>query len=260
MCARDWKYLRLAVILMGLPALFSCADGEALHRIQQSETIKVLTRNNAHCYYTYREKPMGFEYDLAKAFADHLGVELEVITPTWEGLFKNLQEGHGDFIAASLTVTPPRKDVVDFSTVYLTVQQQVIVHKDNHSLGKPEDLAGKTVHVRRGTSYQERLRELQAQGLGVKIQLHDDTPTEELIARVARKEIGITVADSHIALLNRRYYPSVKIAFPIEEPQSLAWAVNKGERALLREINAFFGKIQKSGTFAKIYEKYFAHV
>jgi membrane-bound lytic murein transglycosylase F len=136
----------------------------------------------------------------------------------------------------------------------------VILHKDNHWLRKPEDLAGRTVHVRRGTSYEERLRELQQEGLAVKIQLHDDTPTEELIAMVARKEINVTVADSHIALLNRRYYPSVKIAFPIEEPQQLAWAVKKGERGLLRKINSFFKNIEGDGTFSKIHERYFAHV
>jgi membrane-bound lytic murein transglycosylase F len=258
LCGGGWE--ALLVLLVSFPLLVSCSDGEALNRVNTSGKINLLTRNNAHCYYTYRERPMGFEYDLAKAFAQHLGVELQVATPTWEGLFQNLQEGRGDFIAASLTITPSRENVVDFSTVYLTIQQQVIVHKDNHRLQGKEDLAGETVHVRKGTSYEERLRDLQKEGVDVVIQLHEDTPTEELIAMVARKEIGITIADSHIALLNRRYYPSVKIAFPIAEPQYLAWAVKKGERGLLREINSFFRTIKRNGAFSDIYERYFAHV
>ena len=48
-----------------------------LHKIIKAGQITVITRNSAHCYYTYREEPMGFEYDLAKAFADYLGVELK---------------------------------------------------------------------------------------------------------------------------------------------------------------------------------------
>jgi membrane-bound lytic murein transglycosylase F len=60
--------------------------------------------------------------------------------------------------------------------------------------------------------------------------------------------------------LNRRYYPDIKIAFPIEEPQSLGWGVKKGQKALLDKINEFFRKIEKDGTLAKIYEKYYANV
>ncbi len=77
---------------------------------------------------------------------------------------------------------------------------------------------------------------------------------------VSEKEIEVTVADSNIALLNRRYYPDVKISFPIEEAQSLGWIVAQNEKDLLREINSFFEKIKEDGTFAKIYEKYYANV
>ena len=50
----------------------------ALGRILRTGKITVLTRNNANSYYLYRGQPMGFEYDLAKAFADHIGVRLEL--------------------------------------------------------------------------------------------------------------------------------------------------------------------------------------
>ena len=77
---------------------------------------------------------------------------------------------------------------------------------------------------------------------------------------VAEKEIEVTIADSNIALLNRRYYPDVKITFPIEEAQSLGWIVRQNEKELLKEINNFFEKIKEDGTFAKIHEKYYANV
>ena len=220
----------------------------------------MLTRNNAHCYYTYRDNSMGFEYDLARAFSDYLGVKLKVITPPWEELFDVLNSEEGDFIAASLTITPSREKLVDFSDEYLAIQQQAVIHTQSYQIRKLEDLKGETIHVRRGTSYEERLNELKSEGLGIKIELCEDTPTEELIKMVAEKEIEVTIADSNIALLNRRYYPDIKIAFPIEEPESLGWAVKKGETALQEKINEFFNKIKEDGTFAKIYEKYYANV
>jgi membrane-bound lytic murein transglycosylase F len=203
---------------------------------------------------------MGFEYDLAKAFTNYLGATLTVRTPKWEGMIEELNKGKGDFIAASMTITPSREEEIDFSHGYLSIQQKVILHKDNRKIKKLKDLRGKTIHVRKGTSYEERLRELKEEGLDLKIKLYDDMPTEELIRRVADKEIEITIADSNISLLNRRYYPDIRIAFPIEEPQSLGWAVKKGEKELLNKINDFFETTKANGTFSKIYRKYYANV
>jgi len=257
---QKWRNLFLILILLNLPLLPSCAKETLLEKVKKSGEITVLTRNNAHCYYTYRDNPMGFEYDLAKAFSDHLGVKLKVITPAWEELIEALNSGRGDFIAASLTITPSREQLADFSDEYLTIQQQAIVHASNYRIRELEDLEGETIYVRRATSYEERLDELKAEGLGIKVELHEDTPTEELIRMVAEKEIEVAIADSNIALLNRRYYPDVRIPFPIEEPESLGWAVRKGETALQNEIIKFFKKIRKDGTFAKTYERYYANV
>jgi len=257
---QEWKNLLLILILLSLSILFSCAKKNSLERIKESGEITVITRNNAHCYYTYRDNPMGFEYDLAKAFSDYLGVSLNVVTSHWEKLFDVLNGGGGDFIAASLTITPSREKLIDFSDEYLAIQQQAVIHTSNYKTRKIEDLKGKTIHVRRGTSYEERLNELKGEGLDITIQLHEDTPTEELIRMVAEKEIEVTIADSNVAFLNRRYYPDVKIAFPIEEQQSLAWAVKKREAGLQKAINEFLKKIKEDGTFAKIYEKYYANV
>lgn len=250
----------LILILTVLLFTVSCGKKDALDRIEASGKITVLTRNNAHSYYIYRERPMGFEYDLAKAFSQFLGVKLEVRTPTWEGLIEELPEGKGDFVAASMTITSAREKIVHFSESYLAIQQQVILHKYNNRINKIEDLEGKTVHVRRGTSYEERLNELNLEGMQINIKTHDDIPTEELIEMVHNRKIEITVADSNIALLNRRYYPDIKINFALEEQQSLAWAVNKGEKRLLKKINEFFNKIKEDGTFQKIYHKYFAYI
>ena len=257
---QEWKNVLLILILLSLPILFSCAKKSGLEEIKESGKITVITRNNAHCYYTYRDKPMGFEYDLAKAFSDYLGVSLNVVTSHWEKLFDVLNGGGGDFIAASLTITPSREELIDFSDECLAIQQQAVTHSSNYNTKKIEDLKGKTIHVRRGTSYEERLNELKNEGLDITIQLHEDTPTEELIRMVAEKEIEVTIADSNVAFLNRRYYPDVKIAFPIEEQQSLAWAVKKGEAGLQRAINEFLKKIKEDGTFAKIYKKYYSNV
>ncbi|NVM56549.1 MAG: membrane-bound lytic murein transglycosylase MltF [Desulfobacterales bacterium] len=251
----------LALLLVGCLFLGSSGENRALERILKSGTITVLTRNNAHCYYTYREQEMGFEYDLAKAFAEFLGVELKVkVSESWDGLLPSLDNGGGDFVAASMTITPSRLKLADFSKGYLPGQQMVITHKNNTGIKSIDDLEGRTIHLRGGTPYEERMRTLKRKGLDITIKVHEDVPTEEFIEGAAEGNIEVTIADSNVALLNRRYYPDIRLAFPIHKPRSLGWAVKKGERALLNKINEFFDTIEQDGTFKEIYNRYYAYV
>jgi membrane-bound lytic murein transglycosylase F len=204
---------------------------------------------------------MGFEYDLVNAFADYLGVKLEIIiAEQWDEMIPALMDGGGELIAASMTITPKRKEQVAFSNGYMAIQQYIIVHRDNTGIKKAEDLAGKTVHVRKGTSYQERLEALKKDGIDLTIELQDNTPTEELIQQVAEKTVEVTVADENIALLNRRYYPKAILAGPISESEQLGWALNVNGHKLLERVNKFFNTIKKNGKFAEIYNKYYAHI
>ncbi|CAK8720382.1 Membrane-bound lytic murein transglycosylase F [Candidatus Electrothrix laxa] len=203
---------------------------------------------------------MGFEYDLVRAFAEYLGVELEILTPDWDVMFQLLDAGEADLIAAGLTVTPSQEEFVDFSEGHLEVQQQVIVHKSNNTVQELADLEGKTIHIRARTSYAERMSELQKDGYTLQTILYTNISTEELIRKVANQEIEVTVANSNIALLNQRYYPDMRIAFPIEESQTVAWAVRTGETELLEQINAFFELIKENGVFSRIYERYYRDV
>jgi membrane-bound lytic murein transglycosylase F len=229
----------------------------SLERILERGSIVMITQNSANTYYTHRDQPMGFEYELAREFAHYLDVDLEVVTPNWIQMFEMLEKGEGDFIAAGVTVVPSRIRRVDFTVPYLTVRQQLILHEENRRIRDLEDLDGVTLHVRAGTSYQERLAELQGRGVRLKLVLVPDVLTEELIRRVAEGELEATVADSNIALLNRRYYPHIRIAFPISEEQPLAWAVRKGDAALLTAMNNFMSEIHVNGTLSKIRNLYY---
>lgn len=236
-------------------------DASILNKIIKKGELTVITRNNAHCYYSYRDQEMGFEYDLAKAFADHLGVTLNIrIAEKWEGMIPDLMNQSGDLIAASMTITPSRSQKVLFSHSYMDIQQHLIVHRDNSTIRSLEDLSGQVVHTRKGTSYHERLQALKTQIPDLTIALHADVPTEELIRQVAQKAIGITVADSNIALLNRRYYPQAIMADPLGEAEALGWAVHPQAYQLIEKINQYFKQIKSNGQYQELRRQYYAEV
>jgi peptidoglycan lytic transglycosylase F len=233
-----------------------CARGDSLERINQTKEITLLTVNNAHCYYLYRDRPMGLEYDLAKAFSSFLGVGIRVIASSWEDVYSNLESGRGDFIGAGLASSSSKNHLVDWSNSYLLAEHHIVVRRDNEQIRKMEDLNGRSIHVRRGSAHQETANELIEKGFKIDLQLVDNMPSEELIRMVAEKEIEVTIADAHIAMLSRRYNPGIKISFPVGSPRALSWAVRKGESGLLKKINEFFEKIKEDGTLAKIMDKY----
>jgi membrane-bound lytic murein transglycosylase F len=232
-----------------------------LQKIKQTGVITVATRNSAHCYYLYRDQPMGFEYELAKAFAEYLGVRLQIkIVDKWSDMVAALSDGSAAFIAASMPITSKRQTQVAFSDGYMEVAQNIITHRKNTGIKEAADLSGKTIDVRKGTVYQQRLVELKKQGINLAIRLHDDLPVEELIQKVADGQIDFTIANSNIISINRRNFPGVVSTGSINEGMQLAWAVYPKSKKLLEQINAFLRMINKSGKFDEIYNKYYGDI
>lgn len=260
-----WKLVLLGLWLAGVAwvaqPVVSAHTFATLHKILKKGEISFITRNSPECYYTYRDQPMGFEYELAREFAAYLGVRLKVVTAdSWEAMLKRLKHGSGAVIAASMPITAKRRKQVAFSVGYMEIQPLLVVGRNHSSLASGEDLAGKTVHVRKSSDLHELLEHIRRQGVAVDIRADAGLPAEELIRRVADGTIGITVAHSHIAMLNRRHYPEAVTAAAIGEAQWLGWAVDPRARELLSRINHFFDQVMKNGRFDEIYAKYYSDI
>ncbi len=232
----------------------------SIEAIKSSGTLRLITANAINTYYLYEGRPAGFEYDLAKAFAHYLNVELDVVTPGWNNMFSYLNQGKGDFIAAGLAITKERLEQAAFSIPYMTIQQRVVHHNLIFGPKNVEDLEFRTVHVRRDTSYHFRLSEIKKSGIDFKYILHDNIPTKELISMVNDRKIKFTIADSNIALLSQRYYPDVVIGIPIQEKESLAWAIQKDDPHMLKAINRFLLHANETGILKKISQKYYHNI
>ena len=233
---------------------------DTVDRIQQTGKLRLITTNAVNTYYYYEGKPTGFEFDLASEFAEYMNVELDIVTPGWNNMFAYLDQGKGDFIAAGLAITQQRLEHADFSIPFMTIQQRIVHHNLVFGPKNVDDMEFRTFHVRRGTSYHSRLEELKNSGIDLKYILHDNTPTQELISMIQDRQIKFTVADSNLALLNKRYFPDIKIGIPIQERESLAWAVRKNDARILKEINRFLLHANQTGILKRITEKYYDNI
>lgn len=238
-------------------ALIASGDLDA---IKKRGVLRVLTRNNATTYFLWRGELLGFEYELAKHFADQLGLRLEmVIPPSRDMLVPWLMQGRGDIIAASLAITDARREEgVEFSRPYNRVSEILVSRSNDEGLERPEAMAGRTVVVRRSSSYWNSLNKLRAQGISlIQSEAPEEMETEEIIAKVASGEYDLTVADSHILDIELTWRDDVKAAFPLDEPQNHGWVVRKNNPQLLQAVNAFLKKEYRGLFYNVTYEKYF---
>jgi membrane-bound lytic murein transglycosylase F len=243
-----------------------------LPQIKQRGKVIALTAYNANSYFIYKGEPLGFEYELLKLLADHLGIELEiVIVNNLDQIFNKLNEGVGDIIAYNLTITKKRLNKVTFSDHH-SVIRQVLVQKlpDNwydmkrHEIDKtlvtnPIDLIGKKIYVRKGSSYYSRLINLSDE-IGGDIDILEvpgDVSTEELIRKVSEGEIEYTVCDENLAMINQIYYSNIDISTAISFPQRIAWAVRKNSPRLEMTINQWLRRLKREPTFNVIYNRYY---
>ena len=132
----------------------------SLQRIVDRGYVKVGTLFGPNSYYIGAEGPSGFEYELAKKYADFLNVELKIV-PSYqlENLFPMLDSGEVDFLAAGLAVTENRLSSFDFSPSYHQVSQKVVFKQGNKWPRELKDLSG-TLMVTSSSSHVENLEKL----------------------------------------------------------------------------------------------------
>ncbi len=236
------------------------SDLTTFERIKKTGILRLITDNSINTYYYSNGEPVGFEYELAGAFADFLNVEIDVVTPGWNNMLLTLEQGKGDFIAAGLVITRDGLEKVNFSIPYMTIRQHVIHHKQDLGPEKIEDLKTLTIHVNRDTSFHSRLSELKKSGIGLNYTLYDNVSTEELIRMVQDKDIKYTIASNTLAQMSRRYYPDIRIGIPIQEKESLAWAVSKKDPDMLEQVNKFFLYAAQTGLLKRLSDKYFSNI
>ena len=258
---RQYGLLAAALLLL-LPFAFSGQDQPSqLEEVLQRGTLQVLTRNGASSYYLGADGPTGPEYELARAFADYLGVQLEInVTESFSGLELALNEKHGDLIAANLTRTPEREMRFNFGPDYLDTTTEVVYKRGNKRPTTASDLSELNIMVIAGSSYEEVLRELQADHPGLDWQSQENVGIEELLLAVADGAIDATLVDSNIYRINRPFYPRVASGFTLEQSLPHAWAFRRGDDdSLVQKAHNFMLTARESGLDKAIEKRFYTY-
>ena len=253
--------MRVSGVILCILLTASGGPPSRLQQIQQDNELIVITRNSATTYYEGVDGPTGFEYELARRFADYLGVELRiVIAPNPNDILQLVAQGDAHLAAAGLAITERRKEKVRFGPVYDKIVAQLVYRSGSVRPKSLADLDG-TLEVVAGSSHEERLEELKQQYPKLSWQTDPDQDSEELLTLVWQQLIDYTVADSHELAVNRHYYPELKPAFDLGQQRELAWAFSQDDDdSLYLAATTFFNKIRSDGVLEQLIERYFGHI
>ena len=178
----------------------------------------------------------------------HLKLHVVLIPVEFDQLLRGLEEGYGDIAAAGLSITPRRQQRVDFGTpLSREVKEVIITGPGAPSLASIEDLSGKTVHIKPGSSYRESLEDLNESFLANHRALVDivDVPPLlqdiDLLEMVSAGLLPMIVMDDYKArfwagILNDL---QVREDLVIQSGRHIAWAFRKNSPLLAAEVNEF---------------------
>ena len=177
---------------------------------------------------------VGFDIEIAKAFAEDLGVELEIKDMKFEGLIAALVAENIDFIVAGMVPKPERAEVIDFSIPYYQAEQSMLIKaEDADKYTKPEDFDGTVVGAQKATVQEEivlnQISGAEYKGLSKITDLVLELKNNKIEAIVLVKPVADAYANQNEDLI----VPG--ISFGTEE--GVAAAVNKGNAELLAELN-----------------------
>jgi len=227
---------------------------------QLQPTLKVITRISPNTYYTTKNGPGGFEYNLLSLFAQEIGAELKIETTATLGkLFEQVSAHEVDMASAALNPTQQRQQKFNFSDPYLHDQSIVVYRVGKLRPRNYRDLLNRDLVVIADSSHSQQLREIQ--------QIHSELQWRELsnvdyvdlLGRVENGEVDYTIIDAAEFMLHRGAFPRVKRAFDFGESQAVSWMFDNSEKGEQLKIaaNQFIRKIKDNGLLAKLEERYF---
>ena len=211
----------------------------------------------------------GFDVDVAVEVARHLGVEPCFVTPPWSQLVAGNWGDNWDIHVGSMGITFERMEVLYFSQPYYATSTVLLVHDENTTYRKPEDLSGRRIGVCVGCTFEEYLKgtlKLPGEDVEYRIQDAQIVGYENEDPAIEDLSLGDGVQlDAVITLLPvaQQAITSGKPVRIVGEPLLFTYAAIALDRSSKRDvgsladqINIIINELHQNGSLKRISEKY----
>lgn len=247
----------LAVLMLAaLLTVGASAEEDLLQTIQSRGTIIVGLEGDwaPWSFVDENDELMGFDVEVARAIAEKLGVEAEIIPGEWDGLFAGMDAGRYDMVVNGVEVTPERTEKYDFSDPYAYIRTALIVRGDNEDIKTFEDLKGKKTANSIASTYMNLAEDYGATCYGV--DTLDETLTMVLQGRV---DATLNAIVSYTDYLAQHPDANLKVVATTEDASNVAIPMRKGDEtaSLLEAVNKAIAELHEEGVLSELSIKYF---
>ncbi len=255
----------LSGTLLLLALLQGCSRPTTLEKIRQEGVIHVITRNGPITYFEGRDGPAGYEYELARMLAEHLGVELRVrVVADLEQIYAVTEQQftHLAAVGVSRQAVQQRNPAFRLSAPFLEFRPLVVYRKGRTKPQGIEDLVGKHIVVPSQSAQSDYLSTLKAGAFpDLEWQSMEDAETAELMQLVEDQSVDVAIVNSIEYAVHSALYPQVLEAFDLMGTLSVSWILPPGDDdSLLKVVDSFLQETERQGKLIALQEHYYSHV
>jgi membrane-bound lytic murein transglycosylase F len=233
--------------------LASCAQPHAgaLEQIHARGKLRVVTLNSPTSYYLGAHGPQGLEYRLARAFADRLGVQLEVEAVLDSAAMRAaLAQDRADIAAAQITPDADWHRIGLATDSYEQVAQLVVQVRGRAHPRDVTELCGTRVVVRANSPQLAQLRAIQRSGVPCLSWTAEPAGGTDPLELLESGKADYAVVDANQFAFTQHLYPDASVAFSLPDPRPLRWMVRSDGGDLVAAANGFFAAAAASGELA----------
>jgi len=198
-----------------------------------------------------KNQPVGFDIDLMRKIAEHIGVPVELVSVTSPTRIPMLVSGNVDLVAASMTHTRERDKTIDFSITYYTGGQSLLVPNTSTITGL-KDLEGKQVSVQQGTTLEKNIA-----AAAPKAQVVAFKDYNSAWLALGQGRVDALTGSLNILQGFAKDNPNVKIVGELFSIEPFGIGIRQGDSALRDEINFTLQDLWTSGAYTELYRKWF---
>ncbi|MFC0581146.1 transporter substrate-binding domain-containing protein [Micrococcoides hystricis] len=229
-------------------------DGEGDASKVEGQTFTVVT-DTSYVPFEFQEdgKTVGFDIDLINAIAEEAGFEIDLKNSNFDGIIPGLQTNSYDMAIAGIGITEERKKSIDYSDPYYRAGLIVAVTEDNDEIKGIDDLAGKNVATRLGST--------SAKYLADNVPEAEAQPYEQLDQAYLAVENGradaILYDEPNVAYYIKTTGDGLKMVGEADDTVDFGIAFPKGSDDLRTAVNEALATLKDNGKYNELHKEWF---
>lgn len=196
-------------------------------------------------------KPEGFDIDLITEICKINGWKPEFIVTPFGGIIPGLQNKKYDIVLSSMTITPQRAVVIDFSDPYYLAGQIIAVPLEDSTILSVKDLKGKEIGVQLGTTGELMAKKMD----GLQVFSFDNIGSAFIDMNNGNLDAVLNDFPTTQAYIKKHH--TAKTVGEILSSEYYGMAVRKGDTALLNAVNSALAEMKKDGRYTQLHLKWF---